>query len=209
MIQIAALLLAAGKSQRMEGNNKLLMSLDGRSVLARVAGEIAKAPFSEVVAVTGHQTDLVETELRPFGFPFVTNANFANGMHSSIRAGLMALSTKADYFAVCLGDQPFLTTADYTAMIQAARENPQAKLIYPKINGERGNPTLISMSLRDEVLAHADDDKGCSYLFARYRGTEEAVVVDLSHRSSRHAFFDVDTPQAFSQARSFSSEEQV
>ena len=193
----------------MEGNNKLLMPLDGRSVIARVAGEIASAGFCEVIAVTGFEADLVDSELHSFGFPIVRNESFATGMHSSIRAGLEAVSNKADYFAVCLGDQPFLTSADYASMIQAARENPQAKLIYPKINGERGNPTLIAMSLREEVLAQPDNDKGCAYLFARYRGTEEAVVVDLSHRSSRHAFFDVDTPHAFSQARYLSSEQQV
>ena len=37
--------------------------------------------------------------------------------------------------------------------------------------------------------------------------TEEAVVVDLSHRSSRHAFFDVDTPPGlFASSRSLSRE---
>lgn len=183
----------------MRDANKLLLELDGRTtVLARVAKELKASPFCEFVAVTGHQADLVEPLLSVYDFKLVRNSNFSSGMHSSIRCGLEALDpSRADFFAVCLADQPFLTRSDYAAMIEAATAQSEAPLLYPVIDGERGQPVLISMKLRDEILAHDDDDRGCHYLFKKYGGRS----VDLSHSANALAFYDVDTPEMFAHAR--------
>lgn len=181
----------------MEGANKLLLELDGRTVLQRVCSELEQAPFDDYVAVTGYQSDLIEQELSLFDFRVVRNPSFEVGMHSSIRRGLECLPAREGFFAVCLADQPFLTTEDYSVLIAAARANPSEKLIYPVIDGERGQPVLISMSLRSEILAHPDDDKGCQYLFKKYGG----LAVDLTHSANALAFYDVDTPTAFAHAR--------
>ncbi len=194
---VSCLLLAAGQSRRMAGANKLLLDLDGRTVLERVCTELSRARFSDYVAVTGFESSLVEKELAAFNFRVVRNEAFSLGMHSSIRRGLMALPSTSAFFAVCLGDQPFLTAADYSALIAAADSHPTEKLIYPVVDGERGQPVLIAMSLRDEVLAHEDDDQGCKYLFARYGG----MPVDLTHSANALAFYDVDTPAAFAHAQ--------
>jgi molybdenum cofactor cytidylyltransferase len=201
---VSCLLLCAGQSSRMEGANKLLMRFDSTSVLARSASQVVRAGFSDVVAVTGFEADLVEAELEDFqtSNPFagsmrvVRNRFFENGMHSSIRVGLSALSPEAAFFAVALADQPLLTASDYAHLISAAREFPSAKLIAPVYAGVRGNPTLISMSLRSEILAHEDSDRGCSYLFERY--PNEVYYLDMPFAQRN---LDVDTRELLREAK--------
>lgn len=203
MIGVAALLLCAGKSSRMEGENKLLMRFDTESVLSRTAGQVSRAQFLEIVAVTGHDQLKIENELKPFGERIrgVHNDVFDVGMHSSIRKGLESLQTKAEFFAVCLADQPLLTVRDYDHLIRAAslmlEAQPSTLLISPRYSGVRGTPTLISMKLRDEILAHEDSDRGCHYLFERY--ADDVAFVDMPFAASP---LDVDTREMLEQARS-------
>ncbi|MBY9045426.1 NTP transferase domain-containing protein, partial [Pseudomonas fluorescens] len=74
---VAAIVLAAGRSTRMGGPNKLLAELDGKK-LVRIATEQALASkASEVIVVTGHQTELVEQALEGLKVKFVRNPDFA------------------------------------------------------------------------------------------------------------------------------------
>lgn len=208
MIGVSALLLCAGKSSRMEGENKLLMKFDTESVIARTAGQVSRARFSEIVAVTGHQSLLIENELQGFSerIRLIGNPHFEVGMHSSIRAGLQALSAPADFFAVCLADQPLLTVRDYDHLIRAAalvvEAQPSTLLISPRYNGVRGTPTLISMKLKDEILAHEDSDRGCHYLFERY--PNDVAFIDMPFAARP---LDVDTKPMLEQARSVAQAE--
>ena len=197
-IKVAGLLLCAGRSQRMATENKLLKSLKGKPVLQRTIEALSAAPFSEIIAVVGHQAPQITALLSEFSVPFVSNENYQVGLHSSIRKGLQSLKQPCAFFAVCLGDQPLLQTSDYLKLIESAQANPQAKLIYPAFEGQKGNPVLISFTLKDEVLAHPDSDRGCFYLFEKY--SSSAVRVELSSKS---ALMDVDTPELFAEAEAW------
>ena len=186
----------------MNGANKLLQDLGGRSVLSRTVGELRQAGFASILAVTGFQSPLVEQELDALDVPFVENKSYETGMHSSIRCGVESMTANGTFgscgfFAVCLGDQPLMRADDYAALIEAAKLNPSASLIVPIVNGERGQPTLISRKLCGEILAHADDDRGCRYLFDKH----PMVAVDLTSTANHFAFHDVDTPEALTIAR--------
>src|SRR3712207_287446 len=128
MSEVACLLLAAGCSRRMLGENKLLVELGGCTILRRVAEEACRAPFSIVVLVTGHEQNAITEQV--LGLPIVLahNENYERGMHSSIRAGLLALGSSAKFFAVCLADQPFLTAEDYGILIDQAERSPDAMM---------------------------------------------------------------------------------
>ena len=73
---IAALVLAAGRSSRMGGPNKLLAEIGGRP-LVRIAVEEALASRARpVIVVTGHQRERVEAALAGLPVDFVHNAAF-------------------------------------------------------------------------------------------------------------------------------------
>ena len=88
---IAALVLAAGRSSRMGGPNKLLAEIGGRP-LVRIAVEEALASRARpVIVVTGHQRERVEAALAGLPVDFVHNSHFADGLGTSLRAGISVL----------------------------------------------------------------------------------------------------------------------
>jgi molybdenum cofactor cytidylyltransferase len=189
-ISISSLLLSAGLGRRMKNSHKLLLPLKSEVVIIHTAREILKAKFDEVIVITGFHAEDVLDALSSFPFHVAHNAHYETGMHSSIRRGLKAMSEKKGFFAVCLADQPLLKSSDYELLIEAARNNPEAKLIHPEFEGKRGQPVFISKSLREEILAHPDDDKGCAYLFKKYESLAVAMKTDA-------CLIDLDTQEDY------------
>ena len=58
-----AIVLAAGRSTRMGGPNKLLAELDGKKLVRIVTEQALASKASDVIVVTGHQAELVEKAL--------------------------------------------------------------------------------------------------------------------------------------------------
>src|SRR5262249_11992539 len=92
--RIAAVVLAAGRSTRM-GSNKLVAELNGKP-LVRIAVEQALASRADpVVVVTGHERERVEKALAGLDVRFMHNPNFAEGLSTSLKAGLAAVPSEA------------------------------------------------------------------------------------------------------------------
>lgn len=172
------------------------MQVNGESILKRTAREISRGQFFEVIAVTGHSAGLIKEELKGMPIDVVFNENYESGMHSSIKEGIKHLNSEADYFAVCLGDQPMLTHEDYNLLIDTVNNNSEMRLFRPNFNGHFGNPAIISKNYISEILAHEDTDKGCSYLFEKY--PEATRVVEMPTQST---LFDVDTHELFEEVK--------
>ena len=104
--RVAAIVLAAGRSTRMGGPNKLVAEIAQRP-LVRIAAEEALASRAKpVIVVTGHQRPEVEKALAGLPVRIVHNPDFAEGLGTSLRAGIMAVPPDADSVIVCLGDMP-------------------------------------------------------------------------------------------------------
>lgn len=158
--------------------------------------EISRSQFFEVIAVTGYEEELIKAELKGLPMELVHNKNFENGMHSSIRVGLKHLSPEADYFAVCLADQPMLTHTDYNFLIDTVAKNPDFTLFRPVFDGKFGNPAIISKKYISEILNQEDSDKGCAYLFERH--PEALMKVSMTSHST---LIDVDTHELFEEVK--------
>ncbi len=180
----------------MSPDHKLLMKIDDYSILKRTALEITRSQFYEVIAVTGHESELVKSELKGLAVEVFHNKNYENGMHSSIKEGLTHLSPDADYFAVCLADQPTLSHLDYNHLIDTVNANTGYKLFRPVFNGQFGNPSIISKNYISEILNHEDSDKGCAYLFENH--PESVMKVQMPNQST---LIDVDTHELFEEVK--------
>jgi molybdenum cofactor cytidylyltransferase len=187
---ISCLLLCAGQSTRM-GQNKLLLPMKGQSIIHKTATEISKSNFNEVIVVTGHESQQIEKELTPLNFKFANNPKYPTGMHSSIKRGLIEINESHHFFAVCLGDQPFLTSLDYNHLINQAKIT-DALIVCPSFEGKQGNPVFISLKLKNEILAQADNDRGCFYLLERY--AERTLTVPMTAKAT---LIDIDTPETY------------
>jgi molybdenum cofactor cytidylyltransferase len=188
--RIAAIVLAAGRSTRMGGPNKLLAEIGGKP-LVRIAAEQALASKARpVVVVTGHQHDKVEAALHGLDLRFTHNPNFAEGLSTSVRAGLAALPTDADGVIVCLGDMPQVTAPLIDKLTTAFDPEKGALVVIPVIDGKRGNPVVWARRFFPELMA-IDGDVGARHLIGRYpEAVAEVALTDTA------ALVDVDTPDA-------------
>jgi molybdenum cofactor cytidylyltransferase len=193
---VAAIVLAAGRSTRMGGPNKLLAELDGKK-LVRIATEQALASkASEVIVVTGHQADLVEQALAGLKVKFVRNPDFAGGLASSVKSGIAAVSEHADGAVICLGDMPLIDTQLIDRLIDTFAPDRGHLIAVPVSEGRRGNPVLWSRRFFKELMT-LDGDVGARHLIAKHTEAVAEVPVD-----GDSAFLDIDTPQALEAARS-------
>jgi molybdenum cofactor cytidylyltransferase len=193
--KVAAIVLAAGRSTRMGGPNKLLAELDGRK-LVRIAAEQALASkASEVIVVTGHQAELVEQALAGLKVKFVRNPDFAAGLASSVKAGIAAVGAEADGAVVCLGDMPLIDASLIDRLIEAFAPDRGQLIVVPVAEGRRGNPVLWSRRFFRE-LATLEGDIGARHLIARHAEAVAEVMVE-----GEGAFLDIDTPQGLEIAR--------
>lgn len=151
---ICALVLAAGRSERM-GTQKLLLPLRGKPVIARIVDELQQSPLEETFVVVGRDGEQIQQALQGRAVTVVTNPDFTGDMLSSVRCGLRVIPNGCEALLVGLGDQPNLTAQLVANLIGAFQESGRG-IIVPTHNGHRGHPLLIATHFRDEMLAHHD-----------------------------------------------------
>ena len=187
---IAAVVLGAGRSSRMGGPNKLLAAIGGRPLVRIVVEEALGSRARPVVVVTGHQRERVEAALAGLPVKFVHNPNFADGLGTSLKAGIAALPAEADGAIVCLGDMPQVDAALIDRLIGAFDPAMGALVVVPTIEGKRGNPVVWSRRFFPDLMT-VEGDVGARHLIGRYN--EVVAEVPLTGTA---AFTDVDTPEA-------------
>ena len=188
--RVAAVVLAAGRSTRMGGPNKLLADI-ARRPLVRIAAEEALASRAKpVIVVTGHQREQVENALAGLPVELVHNPDFADGLGTSVRAGIAAVPADADGAIVCLGDMPQVDAGLIDRLIAAFDPDQGALVVMPTFEGRRGNPVLWSRRFFPDLTA-IEGDVGARHLIGRY--SEAVVEVPLEGKA---ALVDVDTPEA-------------
>lgn len=164
-IKIPAILMAAGKSTRM-GKNKLLLPFDDHSVIAETCDRLLASHVSKVIVVLGNDQDKVREQLANKNVEFVINPNYADGMMTSLQAGMSYLPIDAKFFMVALGDQPLVTTSVYNTLIEATAYTSH-KIFIPTYGRERGNPIVLSSEFIDEML-EMDGDVGGRVIIKKY-----------------------------------------
>jgi molybdenum cofactor cytidylyltransferase len=192
---VAAVILAAGRSTRMGGPNKLLAELGGKTLVRIVTEQALASKASGVIVVTGHQADQVERALAGLKVKFVRNGDFADGLASSVKAGIAAVPAEADGAVVCLGDMPLIDARLIDRLIEAFAPDRGNLIAVPVSDGRRGNPVLWSRRFFGELMT-LDGDIGARHLIARHREAVAEVAVE-----GHGAFLDIDTPQALEDAR--------
>jgi molybdenum cofactor cytidylyltransferase len=192
---ITAVILAAGRSTRMGGPNKLLAELNGKPLVRTVTEQALASKASDVIVVTGHQAAEVEKALAGLKVKFVRNPDFAAGIASSVKAGIAGVPQDADGAVVCLGDMPLIDASLIDRLIEAFAPDRGQLIVVPVSDSRRGNPVLWSRRFFDELMT-LDGDIGARHLIAKHGETVAEVAVE-----GGGAFLDIDTPDALAAAR--------
>jgi len=147
---ISAILLAAGQSKRMDGENKLVKKIKGKPLIKYSIINILESSVDELIIITGYQNEILEKIIsKNKKIKIVFNKEFKTGMASSIKIGLKNLSKKTKAFFICLGDMPMVKKEIYNQLIKYV-ENKE--IIIPTYNKQQGNPVLFSISMKDKIM---------------------------------------------------------
>ena len=92
---ISAILLAAGQSKRMRGENKLTKKVRGIPLINYSVKNILNSNIDELIIVLGYQNTILRKIIKKnIKIKFIYNKNYKSGMASSIKIGLKNLSKK-------------------------------------------------------------------------------------------------------------------
>jgi molybdenum cofactor cytidylyltransferase len=186
---IAALILAAGKSERM-GRPKALLEYDGSTFLERILNTLTRASVEESIVVLGHHKKeiLARVALRRW----IENPNYESGMTSSIQAGIQALGPEVEAALLFLVDHPMVAPETVEALIARASAGT---VVLPMFQGRRGHPVVFGRAVLDEILA-LGPDAGANRVVRR----DPSRVVEVAV-SDPGVLLDVDTPDEFESLR--------
>ena len=192
---VAAVILAAGRSTRMGGPNKLLAELGGKPLVRIVTEQALASKAQGVIVVTGHQAGEVQKALRGLKVTFAHNPDFAQGLAGSVKAGIAAVPQNADGAVICLGDMPLIDAHLIDRLVETFAPDRGNLIVVPVSDGRRGNPVLWSRRFFNELMT-LDGDIGARHLIAKHSEAVAEVAVE-----GHGAFLDIDTPQALEAAQ--------
>ncbi len=172
--QVAAVLLAAGESTRMQEMKALLPWTSGQSLLAHQAHALVGAGYYPVVVVLGHLADRLREEIKgASGVVVVENPRYREGRTTSIVAGLRALPPGVYGVLIVSVDQP--RSDALLASLRGAWLAERPLLAVPSLDGRAGHPPLFDAALLPELLAITEEGEGLREVVSRHR--EERLFV--------------------------------
>ena len=193
--RVAAIVLAAGKSSRMGGANKLLADLDGRPLLLHAVDAALASQAKPVVVVAGNEAGRIRSMLADRKVTVVENPDFADGLSTSLACGLRELAPEIDGAVVLLGDMPRVGPKAIDRLIAAFNPTEGRAICVPTYGGKRGNPVLWGRRFFVEMEALAGD-VGAKHLIGDY-----AELVAEVAMPDDAVLLDIDTPEELSAAR--------
>jgi nicotine blue oxidoreductase len=179
-------LLAAGGGRRLGGRPKALLTHHGRPLVEHAVGVLRAGGCARIHVVLGAEAATVRARAELPGCVLVDNPDWAEGMGSSLRAGLESLiGTDADAALVSLVDQPGIGPEAVARVLAARGPGALAAAAY---DGRRGHPVLLGAAHWAAVAATATGDRGArAYLKAH----EEAITLVECGDVARP--YDIDT----------------
>ncbi|MFB6779108.1 NTP transferase domain-containing protein [Streptomyces sp. NPDC056352] len=186
---VAGLLLAAGGGRRLGGRPKALLEHRGRPLVEHAVRILREGGCDPVHVVLGAAADEVRARADLSGCAVTVNPHWTEGMGSSLRAGLGALSgTKADAALVLLVDQPGIG-AQAVARVRSAYRS-RVTLAAASYDGERGHPVLFGADRWTDIAAGAVGDQGARAYLRAYR--DAITLVECSDVAEA---YDIDTAE--------------
>jgi molybdenum cofactor cytidylyltransferase len=188
---VAGILLAAGTSSRM-GKNKLFLEIAGTTVLRRAARTALVAGLDPLLVVLGHESPRALRELDGIDCTPVFNDRFAQGMNTSLSAGIAAVPRGPAAAVVMLADMPFVTAEMVRAVVDRWKNEPLVVSLFGDVVAP---PILYTRDLFSELRAL--DGDGCG---KRVVKVHRAQALEVAQPEA--ALRDLDVPGDFERARS-------
>ena len=193
---ISVILLAAGQSKRMRGENKLTKKIDNIPLIKYSIKNILESSVDELIIVLGYQKKAIEETIEDHRkIKFVFNPNFEKGVSSSIKTGLTNLSKNTKAFFISLADMPYVTKNIYNELIELKKNNKEKDIFVPYYKEQQGNPILFSIKMKENFNKIDGDNGAKKLLFDNNQKISRMLVGDKS------IITDFDTEENFNQGK--------
>jgi molybdenum cofactor cytidylyltransferase len=191
---ISLIVLAAGKSTRMK-ENKLLLKINGDTLIEHVVKHAKESNVDEVVVVLGYEASKVREPLAKMDCKFTVNENYMKGQSESVKVGLSAVSSKAEAVLILPADIGLIGPESINRIIEEYRRS-KSRIVIASHEQKSGHPILLDRSLFPEASNINEDTQGLKVVINRHRaeikyveaGTDN-VLIDLDTREEFNRHF--------------------
>lgn len=184
--KVGIIILAAGSSSRL-GQPKQLLSYQHKSLLQHTIDAAKNTRDSTVVVILGGNQECIASRIDAEGLSVMSNEAWEEGMSSSIRAGLSALTAAQpdlDGVILTVCDQPFLSSQLLEALLDQAQLTGKS-IVASAYNETLGTPVYFGHQYFPDLLA-LEGKQGAKLLLKKY----EAQVVSVPFEKGE---IDIDT----------------
>ncbi len=195
---LSAVILAAGMSSRMEGDNKLLLTLAGEKVIQRNLRQVLASDASDIVLVTGHEAKAIEEAVRPLQYGhdksvrLVHNPHYQEGQGSSVASGVQALDPQSQAAIFIPGDQPFISPPIIRQLLE---ESSPEGIVVPTVGGRNLSPVVFGRDFYPQLAALTGDAGGRQIL-----GQHARAILHVPFEDDWLGALDLDRPQDYEKA---------
>lgn len=187
--QFAAIILAAGASQRM-GTPKALLPWGGSTLLDYALEQAQAAGAEQIVVVFGPATRNLRLRV-----PTVFNPQPETGRSTSIRLAAAAVQDDTQPILIQSVDQP-VPARVLSQLVEALTRDALIDIVVPIYQGRRGHPVLLAGALLPELRAVTEEDQGLRAVVKRHAGRVAEVTV-----SDESVVWNLNDPAAYAAAR--------
>jgi len=189
----SAIILAAGRSERM-GSLKPLLPLGDGTVLSQVISLFQNCGVSDVRVVLGHRAERIGEAAREAGAIAVVNPDYDAGMYSSVAAGVQTLPADCPAFFILPVDVALARPMTLAWLLESPLPGPLS-IRHPVFAGKRGHPPLIGIGHRPHIMAYGGAEGLRGYLKTWSAWEQDSPVADA------YILSDMDTPPDYERAR--------
>ena len=188
---ISAILLAAGQSKRIRGENKLLKKYKGKILINHILKSLITSKVNKIIIVLGHENRKIKKiALKSKKIIFVFNSNYARGISTSIKCGIKKISKKNIGFLITHADMPLVTKTIVNTLCSALK-NKNKEIFVPVYKKKIGNPLAFKYSMI-KSLKKIKGDRGAKKLIRSNKSK-----VQLVKMKSKSILIDFDQLKDF------------
>lgn len=187
-MKTAIVILAAGTSSRM-GHIKQLLPYKHTTLIGWTIQNSLNISNTEIYSVLGANAEIIKNEITQYPVHLLFNANFKNGISTSIQLAVKEIeTTNFDAILILLADQPYITSKYISDLILQSQKNP-SKIIASNYKNAPGVPALFPKTYFNH-LKKLSGDKGAKLLL------KECIANVIMMPEIN--LIDIDTPEDYS-----------
>ena len=188
---ISAILLAAGQSKRMGGDNKLIKKYNKKYLINYIVATLIKSKVDKIIIVLGFQSPKVrKITAKNEKINFIYNKNYKSGISSSIKVGLKRVSKKNIGFLIVQADMPLISKNIINSICYVVKKN-RKEIIAPTYKRKMGNPIGFKYSMI-KILNKIRGDSGAKKIIKRNKKNLSLIRVN-----SKSIFKNFNTQKDF------------